>query len=151
MFDHDHANGDHPAGGVARRRFLQAAGVLGTGAALGIPIAAAPAAPPQEKPEAGLLDHVTELANGFVEGRYSIKNMSNDEVVFVELDDVLVDCTPNEQGKESRFHCLREYLPDSWLDEQAMRLVATYEIDVSVVDGPTIGLLMRRVDRLRRD
>src|SRR5439155_2997668 len=62
-----------------------------------------------------LLDHVTELVNGFVEGRYSVKNMSNDEFVFAELDDVLVDCTPNEEGKGSRFNCLREYLPDSYL------------------------------------
>lgn len=98
-----------------------------------------------------LLDHVTELVNGFVEGRYSIKSISNDEFVFVELDDVLVDFTPNEDGKASQFNRLGEYLPDSWLDELSMRLVATYEIDVSVVDGPTIGLLMRRVDRSWRD
>jgi hypothetical protein len=94
-----------------------------------------------------LLDHVTELMNGFVEGRFSVKNMSNDEFVFAELDDVLVDCTPNEEGKESRFNCLGEYLPESYLDELAMRLAATYEVDVSVVDGPRIGLLLKRVDR----
>jgi hypothetical protein len=98
-----------------------------------------------------LLDHVTELVYGFVEGRYSVKNMSNDEFVFAELDDVLVDCTPNEEGKGSRFNCLREYMPDSYLDELAMRLVATYEVDVSVVDGPKIGLLLRGVERPRRD
>jgi hypothetical protein len=96
-----------------------------------------------------LLDHVTELVTGFVEGRYSVKNMSNDEFVFAELDDVLVDCTPSEEGKGSRFNCLGEFLPDSYLDELAMRLVATYEVDVSVVDGPTLGLLLRRVDRSR--
>jgi hypothetical protein len=98
-----------------------------------------------------LLDHVTELVNGFVEGRYSIKNMSNDELVFAELDDVLVDCTPNEEGKESRFNCLGEYLPVSFLDELAMRLVATYDVDVSVVDGPKLGLLLRRIERSKRD
>jgi hypothetical protein len=53
-------------------------------------------------------DHVTELVNGFVEGRYSIKNMSTDEFVFTELNDVLVDCTPNEEGRQSRFDCLGE-------------------------------------------
>jgi hypothetical protein len=98
-----------------------------------------------------LLDHITELMTGFVEGRYSVKNMSNDEFVFAELDDVLVDCTPNEEGKGSRFNCLGEYLPDSYLDELALRLVATDEVDVSVVDGPKIGLLLRRVDRSRRN
>nr|MBA2559598.1 hypothetical protein [Propionibacteriales bacterium] len=98
-----------------------------------------------------LLDHVSDLMTGFVEGRYSLKNMSNDEFVFAELDDVLVDCTPNEEGKESRFNCLGEYLPESYLDELAMRLVATYEVDVSVVEGPRIGLLLRRVDQSRRD
>jgi hypothetical protein len=98
-----------------------------------------------------LLDHVTDLVNGFVEGRYSVKNMSNGEFVFAELDDVVVDCTSNEEGKGSRFNCLREYMPDSYLDELAMRLVATYEIDVSVIDGPRIGRLLRRVERSRSD
>jgi hypothetical protein len=93
-----------------------------------------------------LLDQVTELMAGFVEGRYSVKNMSNDEFVFAELNDVLVDCTPNEEGKGSRFNCLGEYLPDSYLDELAMRLASTYEVDVSVVEGPRIGLLLRRVE-----
>ena len=46
---------------------------------------------------------------------YSIKNMSNDELLFVELNDSLVACTPNEQGKKSRFNCLREYVPDAFL------------------------------------
>src|SRR5260370_13525344 len=90
-----------------------------------------------------ILDQVTELVNGFVEGRYSIKNMSNDELVFVELDDALVDCTPNREENESRFKCLREYLPESFLDELAMRLIATYQVDVDVVDVPTLALLLR--------
>jgi hypothetical protein len=94
-----------------------------------------------------ILDHVGEVVTGFVEGRYSVKNMSNGDIVFVELDDVLVDCAPGEEGKKSRFDCLREYLPDSYLDELAMRLMATYEVDVSVVEGPKIGLVLRRADR----
>jgi len=44
--------------------------------------------------------------------RYSIKNLSTDEFVFAELDDILVDCTPNEEGKDSRFGCLPEYMPE---------------------------------------
>ena len=59
-----------------------------------------------------ILDELTELVSGFIEGRYSIKNVSNDDLVLVELDDSLVDCTPNEDGKESRFNCLAEYVPD---------------------------------------
>jgi hypothetical protein len=89
-----------------------------------------------------ILDHVSETVNGFIEGRYSLKNLSNGDFVFAELDDLLVDCAPTEERKKSRFNCLREYLPDSYLDELAMRLVATYEVDVSVVDGPKIGLLL---------
>ncbi len=94
-----------------------------------------------------ILDGVTELVNEFVEGRCSIKNMSNDEFVCVELDDLLVDCTPNEEGNDSRFGCLREYLPEAFLDELAMRLMATYDLDVSVVDGPQLGLVIKRVSR----
>ena len=33
-----------------------------------------------------LLDQVTELVNGFVEGRYAVQNMSNDEFVFADLE-----------------------------------------------------------------
>ena len=91
-----------------------------------------------------LFDELTELVNGFVEGRYSIKNMSNDEFVFAELAAVLVDCTPNEEGKESRFNCLHEYLPDSFLDDLAARLTATYEVRVSVVNDPHWGLVLER-------
>lgn len=90
-----------------------------------------------------ILDELAELVSGFIEGRYSIKNMSNDELVFVELDDSLVDCTPNEEGRPSRFNCLSEHVPDSFLEDLAKRLMATYEIEVSVVDGPKAGLLLK--------
>lgn len=90
-----------------------------------------------------LLDELTELVSGFIEGRYSIKNLSNDEVVFVELSDVVVDCTPNEEQQESRFNCLNEYVPDSLFEELAKRMIATYEVDVSVVLGPEAGLLLK--------
>jgi hypothetical protein len=93
-----------------------------------------------------LLDQLTELVSGFVEGRYSIKNMSNGDFVFAELGDVLVDCAPNEEGKESRFNCLSEYVPDTFLEDLAKRLMATYEVEVSVVDGTKNGLLLRTLD-----
>jgi hypothetical protein len=99
-----------------------------------------------------ILDRVCESVHGFVEGRFSIKNMANEDFVFVELDDLVVDCAPAEGEEKSRFDCLRKSMPDSYLDELAMRLAATYEVDVSVVDGPKIGLLLRhRVDRSSGD
>lgn len=94
-----------------------------------------------------LLDHLTELLNGFVEGRYSLGNVGNNDMVFVELTGVLVDCTPNEEGKDSRFNILHEYMPQDFLEELAIQLMATYEVDVSVVDGPKTGLLLQRVSQ----
>lgn len=92
-----------------------------------------------------LIDAVTELVCGFIEGRYSIKNIQTDQFVFAELDDLLVDCTPNEEGKESRFNCLSEYMPPTVLEELAKQLMATYEVDVIIVDGPKAGFLLTRV------
>lgn len=93
-----------------------------------------------------LVDELTELMSGFIEGRYSLNNMSNDDFVFVELSDSLVDCTPNEKGEKSRFSCLHEYVPDTFLEDLATRLMATYELDVSIVDGVQGGLLLRQLD-----
>ena len=89
-----------------------------------------------------LLDELMDLVSGFVEGRYSIKNISNDKVVYVELSDVIVDCTSAAEGDETRFNCLSKYLPDLNFDELAKRLMATYELQVSVVDGAKPGLLL---------
>lgn len=91
-----------------------------------------------------LLDHLTDVMSGFIEGRYSMKNLSNNESVFAELDDVLVDCTPNEEGKDSRFHILGEYMTDDDLENLAIRLMATYTIEVGVVTGRNRGLLLKR-------
>lgn len=90
-----------------------------------------------------LVDQFNELVSGFMEGRYSLKSFSTDDFVFVELDDVLVDCTPNEQGKESRFHVLGEYLSKNFLEDLALRLMANYEVEASVVDGKNAGLLLK--------
>jgi len=98
-----------------------------------------------------LVDEMTQLVSGFMEGRYSIKNLSGDDFVFVELSDALVDCTPNEEGKESRFDCLDEYVPDTFLEDLAKRLIATYEVDVAIVDGKQGGLMLRRVDPQTRE
>lgn len=98
-----------------------------------------------------LLDELWELVSGFIEGRYSIKNFGNEELVFIELSDSLVDCTPNEEGKESRFNCLSEYVPDAFLEDLAKRLIATYEVEVSVVDGPKVGLLLTMLRPSKRE
>ncbi len=94
-----------------------------------------------------VLDHLTELVNGFIEGRYSIKNISTDDFVFAELDDVLVDCTPNEQGEGSRFNILHEYVPKTFLEDLAIKLMANYEVEVGVVNGPKGGLVLKRVTK----
>ncbi len=94
-----------------------------------------------------LLDHITEIVSGFIEGRYSMNCMETGEIFFAELTGLLVDCTPNEEGKASRFDCLAEYLPPGYLDELAKRLMATYEIEVDVVEGEKIGLLLRHAIR----
>ena len=91
-----------------------------------------------------VLDHLTEVTSGFIEGRYSMNCISNDDFVLAVLTDSIVDCTPNEEGKESRFNCLAEYVPAESLDELAKRLAATYEIEVDVVEGEKTGLLLRR-------
>lgn len=93
-----------------------------------------------------VLDHLSEVASGFIEGRYSIENISGDDWVFAELGRVLVDCTPNEQGQESRFGILSEYVSSSELEELALQLMATYQVEVSVVEGKELGLLLRRVE-----
>lgn len=92
-------------------------------------------------------DEIAQAVCGFIEGRFSIKTLCGDGVVFVDLSDVLVDCTDAQNGQESRFDCLSEYLSDSDRENLAKRLMAMYEIAVSVVDGPKGGLLIRRDER----
>ncbi len=91
-----------------------------------------------------LMDELTGVVFGFLEGRYSISTVAFSDYVMVELDGVLVDCTPNDEGKESRFDCFRDFIPDSFIEDLASLLVANFELDVSIVDGPTAGLLLRR-------
>jgi len=46
---------------------------------------------------------------------------------------------------------LSAYVPETFLEDLAERLIATYEVDVSVVDGPGGGLLLRPVHLSKRD
>jgi hypothetical protein len=98
-----------------------------------------------------LVDEVTGLVSGFVEGRYSIKNISNDELVMAQLEDVLVDCPADEAGETRRFNCLHEYLPANFLEDLAKQLMAVYEVDVSIVDGERNSLLLRKPEMPKRD
>lgn len=90
------------------------------------------------------MDRLFELMCHFMEGRYSINTISSGEACFVELSDSLVDCTPNEYGMESWFDVLKNYVPGTFMEELAKRLMALYIVDVSVVDGPKPGLLFRK-------
>lgn len=91
-----------------------------------------------------ILDQLKQLVSGFMEGRYSISNIASEDFVVVELSDIFVDCTPNEAGKDSRFHCLREYVPSTFLDDVAEWVIANYEVDASVVEGERYGLVLKR-------
>ncbi len=90
-----------------------------------------------------ILNELTKLISGFVEGKYSIHNTDNKECVFINIDRSFVDSTPNEEGKESRFDCLYEFVPKDFLEDVAKRLTSTYWIDVTIVDGPDGGLLLK--------
>jgi hypothetical protein len=92
-----------------------------------------------------VLDEVTSIVSGFMEGRYSLNNTSNDEFTLIELSSLLVDCTANETGGESRFDCLSEYMSAEHLNDLAHRIAANYAVDVSVANGDRFGLLLKRL------
>lgn len=91
-----------------------------------------------------LLTSLTSLMQDYLEGRAMVKSVETPDCVFVELSDSLVDCTPNEEGLDSWFDVLNMYTPLTFLDELAQKLMAIYEVDISVVDGGKGGLLLRR-------
>jgi hypothetical protein len=90
-----------------------------------------------------LMDRMAQLMREFVEGKASIKNLGNDDVVFVELSDSLVDCSPNEDGLDSWFAVLHYYTPIGFLEDLAKRLASEYRIEVSIVEGKNAGLVLR--------
>ena len=92
-----------------------------------------------------LMERLSELMGDFMEGRASIVCTSNNDMVFVQLSDSLVECTPNEHGLDSWFDVLRTYVPFDFLEQLAKRLMATYWVDVTVVDGRDGGLLLKRL------
>jgi hypothetical protein len=91
-----------------------------------------------------IMDELTEVVFGFLEGRYSISTLTFGDTVMIELDKLLVDCTPNEEGKASRFDCFGEYVSDTFMEELATLIAANFEVDVSIMDGSKGGLLLRK-------
>ena len=81
------------------------------------------------------------LVCDFIEGKAAIKCIGNSKKVLVELSSALVDCTPNEHGFASWFDMFDCYVPMSFLHEMAQQVMSLYMVKVSVVDGPTRGLL----------
>jgi hypothetical protein len=88
-----------------------------------------------------LMEELTKLVCGFIEGKAYITNMGNDEFTFLDLSSSLVDCEPNEQGFDSWFDVLRNYTPLGFLEDLAKRVMALYEVQATVVPGK--GLVLR--------
>lgn len=91
-----------------------------------------------------MMDKLTKLMCDCLEGKASIKSVGNQNVAFMELADALVDCSPNEMGFDSMFNMLQCYTPITFLDNLAKKLMAMYEVDISVVQGKNAGLVLRR-------
>ena len=85
---------------------------------------------------------VEQMLIDFVEGRISLVTISDGERYLVTLNDAIVDCTPNDQGKDSRFDVFNEYVSANFLEEVAMRLMTNYKLHATVVDGKNPGLLL---------
>lgn len=91
-----------------------------------------------------LMERLMTLMTDFMEGRASMKSIEGGGMVFVELSDSLVDCTPNEHDLDSHFDVLQTYVPLTFLEDLARRLEALYAVEVSVVEGKNAGLVLRR-------
>jgi|ERR1700733_15274540 len=89
-------------------------------------------------------DQIERLMTEFLEGRVSLSTTATSKMLFVDLSDSLVDCSPNEKGEESRFYILNEYVATEYLEELAKRLMANYRITVGVVEGRRSGLLITK-------
>jgi hypothetical protein len=94
-----------------------------------------------------IIDQIKDIVGGVMEGRYSLKNFSGRDAVFLDISSILVDCTPNEEGKQSRFNCLFEYVPATFMEDIAKWLMANYEVDVAIVEGENHGLLLRQINQ----
>jgi len=85
---------------------------------------------------------VERIVVDFLEGRTSLNTMSCGDMLFVKLSDSVVDCTPNEEGKDSRFEVLHEYVGEYFLEDLAKRLMTNYLIKATIVEGKETGFLL---------
>ena len=97
----------------------------------------------EENLEKALLEELNLMVGEFMEGKISLKTMGNDSVILVYLNDSIVDCSPNECGLDSWFSVLSSYTPLTFMDDLAARLMQTYAVDVSIIDGKKGGLVLR--------
>jgi hypothetical protein len=59
-----------------------------------------------------LMDQLFRMLMDFIEGRISLHvKATGDAYAFVQLDQSVVDCTPNEVGMDSWFYALTQYTP----------------------------------------
>ncbi len=91
-----------------------------------------------------LQDKIEEVFTGYLEGRTHIKTITLDDLSFVELADILVDCTLNQYGMPSYFEDFKNFVPANFMDDLAKRIMAMYEVDVTVVNGNKPGFLLKR-------
>lgn len=88
-------------------------------------------------------EYLYECLRGVFEGRYSMKSVSGrNSKTFIDLNDVLVGCTPNFSGEESRFKILREYLSIDQIEELALKLMSNYAVNIEIVRGDEFGFFV---------
>ncbi|MGE0536243.1 MAG: hypothetical protein AB7O68_14785 [Pirellulales bacterium] len=90
-----------------------------------------------------LMERVTALMHDFMQGKASITNISSDNMTFVELSRVVVDCELNSEGQKSDFNVLHKNTPATFLEDLAKQIAAVYTVTVEVVDGKDGGLVLR--------
>ncbi len=94
--------------------------------------------------EHALMDLVGKLMCDFIEGKVSIANVGNEDVLFVELSSSLIDCTGVADGLETWFDVLNYFTPIGFLDNLAKQIASLYEVEVEVIEGKSGGLVLRR-------
>ncbi|HET6246908.1 MAG TPA: hypothetical protein VFE47_04340 [Tepidisphaeraceae bacterium] len=91
-----------------------------------------------------LMDKVTEILSEFIEGRISIVTFGNEaDILFVKMSDLIMDTTYSDEGFVWS-DCLKTYVPITFMEELAKRLMAFYKVECSIVEGDELGLLIKQ-------